>query len=117
MNLFDKLKEKITAYVDLRINLLKINLIERTSGILAYVIYVIVIMFFLLAVLLFFGLGMSEAFSSLVNSRPLGYFMAFGVYFIIFILIIFSRRGIVRMFRNRFIGLMTEDDEPQNKNS
>jgi hypothetical protein len=117
MNLFDKLKEKITAYVDLRINLLKINVIERSSGILAYVIYVIIIMFFLLAVLLFFGLGMSEAFSSLVNSRPLGYFMAFGVYFILFITIMLCRKSIVGLFRNRFIALMTEQDDSESKKS
>jgi hypothetical protein len=42
MNLLNKIKEKVTEYIDLQINLLKINLIERSSGILAYIIYLIV---------------------------------------------------------------------------
>ncbi len=110
MSLLNKIKEKVTEYIDLQINLLKINLIERSSGILAYIIYLIVILFILLALLLFFCLGMAEAFAALLNSRTLGYFTAFGVYFLFFIVIFLTRKSITRRLRNRFIRLMTDQD-------
>lgn len=115
MSIFSSLKDKILEYIDVNVRLLKINLIERSSSILGYLIYVIIILFVVLAALLFFGFGLAELFTQLVNSRTLGYFIAFCVYLLMLWILFASRKRIVRSFANAFIRIMTEQDDIQAK--
>jgi uncharacterized membrane protein len=115
MSIFNNLKEKVVEYIDVNIKLLKINLIERTSNIFGYLIYVIIVLFIVLAALLFFGFGLAELFTQLVNSRTLGYFIALGVYLLILWILFASRRRIVKSFANSFIRIMTDQDDSDDK--
>src|SRR5437868_2521472 len=115
MNIFDKLRDKVVQYFDVKIRLIKISVIERSSTLLGYLFYSLILLFVVLAILIFLGFGLAEVFSDLFNSKALGYFMALLVYVIIMFILIASRRKIVRSFGNTFISIMTEQDEEEKK--
>jgi uncharacterized membrane protein len=118
VNIISKLKEKIIQYIEVKINLVKISVIERSSIILGYLFYSLLLLFVILATILFLGFGLSEVFAELVNSKALGYFMTLVVYIILLFILFASRRRIVRSIGNAFIRIMTEqDDDDDDKNA
>ena len=117
INIIGKLKEKIFQYFDVQIRLIKINVIEKSSTILGYLFYSLILLFVFLAVLLFMGFGLAEIFTSLVQSRALGYFLALVVYIILLFILVASRKRIVRSIGNAFIRIMTEPDDTDTNNN
>ncbi len=113
MNIFSKLRDRVVEYIDVNIKLLKLNLIEQTSKIFGYFIYIVVILFILLGALLFAGFGMAELFTQLVNSRWLGYLITFVIYLLMLWVFIAHRRKIVKKISNAFIRVVTEPDEDE----
>lgn len=107
----DRWKDKITQNVSLRLELMKLNFIQRASGILSYFIFMIICLLLALCILLFLGMGMGEFFSSLTGSRGLGYILTATIYIVLFFVLLLARKNIIRRFVNVFIGVMTEDVE------
>ncbi len=113
MNFVEKWKNKITQHVETRVDLFKLDLIERTSGILSYFVFIITCLLLALCILLFLGVGMGEYFSNLTDSRTYGFFITAGIYTFFFVLLALSRKFIVRIFSGMFINAMTHDDEEE----
>lgn len=109
----DRWKDKITQNVSLRLELMKLNFIQRASGILSYFIFMIICLLLALCILLFLGMGMGEFFSSLTGSRGLGYILTATFYIVLFIVLLLARKNIIRRFVNVFIGVMTQDVEEE----
>ena len=86
MDFLNKWKDKIAHYVDVRLRLFKLSIIERVSTILSYFIIVFILLFLSLSILIFLGVGLAEYLSSVVNSMSAAYFIVAGIYlfFIIF---------------------------------
>jgi hypothetical protein len=103
--------DKITHSLELRVQLVKINLIERISGVLSYFIFSFVVLFLTLAVLIFLGMGLSELFADLTDSRVAGYFITTGIYILLMVCIFAARKTFVRLFAGMFIRILTEDEE------
>lgn len=110
MSFFGTWKEKITHYIDIRINLMKLGFIERTSNILSYLIFVFISLFLTLSVLIFVGIGIGEFFSSLLDSRTAGFFITAGFYILLLGLMMLIRVPIIKMFAGIFIRIMTAPD-------
>lgn len=111
MNFVEKWKNKITQHVETRVDLFKLDFIERTSGILSYFIFIIICLLLALCILLFLGTGLGEFFSNLTASRTYGFFITAGIYTLFFVLLALSRKLIVRAFIGMFINIMTHDDD------
>lgn len=111
MNFVEKWKNKIAQHVETRVDLFKLDFIERTSGILSYFIFIIICLLLALCILLFLGVGLGEFFSNLTDSRTYGFFITAGIYALFFVLLALTRKLIVRTFIGMFIGIMTHDDD------
>jgi len=111
--------DKIAHYIEMRFRLLKLDLVQSVSGILSYFLFCIIALFVLLALFIFLGMGMSEYFAGVVDSRAGGYFMTTAVYLLLLILLYALRKPIANKFSGIFIGILTDngddDDEEETK--
>jgi hypothetical protein len=110
MSIFGALKEKITRYIDVHIKLIRISFIERTSALLSYMIYALILLFIFFCIILFLGFGLTEVFVSAGLSKAVSFFITIGVYVILFIIAIMLRKKITRFFANEVVNVITEDD-------
>lgn len=111
MNLFNRWKEKASNYVDVRLGLLKLSLIERTSNVIGHLLLSFIYIFLTLSVLSFVGYGLMETFSAWFNSRVAGSFATAGLFLLLLLLIFALRKPIVAAFAGIFIRVLTEGDE------
>lgn len=118
MNILGNLKEKVADYVDVRVRLLKLSVVERTASILSYFAFLMIILLIALLAFVFIGFGMAEGFTALVDSRTGGFLLA-ALVFILLLLITFALRAkLFHKFANIFVKLLTEDeDEEDEKNT
>jgi hypothetical protein len=106
----DKWKNKITHYIDLRTQLIKLGLIDRASGVLSYFIFTIISLFIVLAVFIFLGMGTAEYFAAVLGSYAAGYFITAGIYIVLLVILVALRKKIIDMFSSQFIAILTETD-------
>jgi hypothetical protein len=111
MNIFTRWKDKASNYIDVRLGLLKLSLIERTSSVLGHLLISFIYIFFTLSALTFIGYGLMEAFSAWTDSRIAGAFMTAGLFVLMLVIIFLLRKTIVNAFAGIFIRVLTEGDE------
>lgn len=110
MSFIETWKDKITQFADVRLNLVKLTVIERSSSVLGYLIYTFILLFLVLAVFLFLGIGLQEWFSEMVDSRIGGAFMTMGFYVLLIVVAFVLRKTILNGFAGIFIGILTAQD-------
>jgi len=115
MSFIQDWKDKLTGFVDVRMNLLKLTVVERSSSVLSYLIYTFILLFLVLAVFLFLGIGLQEWFTSLLDdNRIAGAFLTMGFYVLLIVLAFVLRKVILAGFAGIFIGILTaQDEEPE----
>ena len=118
MNLFTRWKDKATDYIDVRIGLLKLSLIERTSNVLGTLMISLIYFFVALAVLTFLGFGLMETFSSILDpnigsARVGGAFITAGIFALFLVLLFVLRKGIIAAFAGIFIRILTAGDDDE----
>jgi Zn-dependent protease with chaperone function len=111
MNLFTRWKDKASEFIDVRVGLFKLSLIERTSTLLGNLMLAFIYLFLALAVLTFLGFGLMETFSELVHSRVGGAFITAGVFALLLVLLFAVRKLIIRSFAGIFVRILTEPNE------
>ncbi|MBL7717957.1 MAG: hypothetical protein JNL72_03905 [Flavipsychrobacter sp.] len=116
MSLISKWKEKLAQGIGEKLDTIKLDFIDKTSGILGYVLYSLVALFIALSVFLFSGLGLSEVFADVFRSRAGGYFATAGVFAIIIACLFIFRQKIVDAFAGIFIRILTQQDD-ENKDA
>jgi hypothetical protein len=110
MSFITKWKDKIAHYVDVRLSLMKLGFIERTSSILSYLIFVFIGLFLSVSILIFVGIGIGEYFSEVLDSRAGGFFITAGFYVLLLVVMFLLRNPIINAFAGVFIRIMTEVD-------
>lgn len=114
VDIFNKWKEKITQYVDLRFQLFKLEFIDRTSNVLSYIVFTFAMLLIAMAILIFFGIGLGEWLCEVLNSRTGGFFATAGIYVVLLLLLFALRKRLINAFSSVFIRVLTdkgEDDE------
>ncbi len=111
LDFIGKWKDKITGYIDMRLQLIKLDIAGRVSNVLSYTIFIILCIVFLLPFLLFSGMGLAELMSDLVQSRAGGFAITSGIYLLIMLLLLVFRKRIINAFAGMFIGVMTDGDD------
>lgn len=107
-----KWKDKLADYVDMRVRLVKLDFIERTSQVLSFFTFTIVCFLLVLPILLFMGIGVAEFFADLVGSRGGGYLIITGLYLLALGILFMYRKRFIKKFTGLFIRVMTDDEEP-----
>lgn len=113
MGILDSWKEKIAHYIDVRLRLVKLAIVERISGILSYLILTFIGLFLSMGILIFLGIALAEYFAEIWASRSLAYLLTAGIFVLLFLCIFALRRLIVRAISGIFIGIMTDVDEEE----
>ena len=119
MSILDSWKEKIAHYIDLRLRLVKLTLIERISGIMSYLILAFIVLFLGISILIFLGVAFAEYFAEILNSRSGAYLLTAGVFLLLFFFLFAFKKLIVRAISGVFIRVLTdagEDEEAETKN-
>lgn len=110
MRLFSQIRKKVTRYFEVRMDLFKLEFIQRSSIILSYLIFSFLCLCISLPLFFFLGLALAEYLNELTGSRSVAFLLTSGIYVLIFILIFLFRVRIIRSFAGIFINVMTEDD-------
>lgn len=118
MGIFSSVKDRITRYIEVQVDLVKVDLIGRTAGVVSYVLFALIGLLILFCIVLFMGLGLTSAFVK-AGMSPLGaYFLTTGIYLLLLLVVILMRRPITRFFADSLVEVITAsadeegDDEP-----
>lgn len=109
--MFDNVKEKITRHIQIRIDLFKLEVIERSSGIMSYFMFALICLFIFFAVILFLGFGMSELFTDMGMSRGGSFMLMTGIYVLLLTTIVLMRKRITGLFSDTFVRILTEEEK------
>jgi hypothetical protein len=111
LGFISKWKDKLADYVDMRVRIVKLDFIERTSQVLSFFTFTIVCFLLVLPILLFMGIGVAEFFADLVGSRAGGYLIITGIYMLMLGLLFIYRKTFIAKFTGLFIRVMTENED------
>ena len=112
---FAELKEDISTYVELRLELLKLNTYERVAKTMAVFSYGIVLILLAFFTILFLFLALGFFFGELLGSMALGFVLVVGMYVLLFGIIIFFKKKITSKVMNEIIIAMMSKDEKDNE--
>lgn len=104
-------KDKIVHEIETRFALLKLGIVERVSVLLGSFIFILICIFVFVAILIIAGLGVGEYFAGITGSDIQGYFIAAGIYLVLFFLLFLLRKPITRAFAGIFIRQLTNDKD------
>ncbi len=115
MKILQPLKDAITRYFNLKIQHLKLEVLERLVTVTGYLVFIALLLLLMLGVLLFLGFGLAEYFSALFDSRAGGYFATAGVMLLLSVITFFLSKKIVGFFANKVLWLLTKKNEDNDK--
>ena len=117
-NPLNSLKDKVTHYLQLRFEVLRLEIIERIGNVMGYFAFIILSFFLFFTTVFFTGFGLAAWFSSIFDSQTAGYFTTAGIMLIAAIIVVMLSKKIIRFFGNKMVWLLTikkhtEDDEEE----
>ncbi len=110
--IFRELKEDISAYVESKLELLKLNAYERTGKVLAVLSYGLILLFMAFFAILFIFLALGFLLGDWLNSFGLGFGIVAILYLLLIGITIMNRERInVKILNEVIAALMTNDDK------
>ncbi len=110
-NPISSIKEKVIQYIQLRFELLRLEVVERLVNVMGYFAFIIICMFLFFATAFFFFLGIAELLNQIFDSYALGYFCTSLIVLIISTGIVLSSKKIIRFFAGKMAWLLTKQKE------
>jgi hypothetical protein len=107
-SLFSSIREKITQYLQLRFEEIRLEIIERLVMVMGYFSFIIVAAFLFFFAFIFMGFGLAAWLGELLNSRSAGFFITGGLVLIIGVVIVCTSRYVIRFFAGKMIVLLTK---------
>ncbi len=115
------IKEKITQYIQLRFELIRLEVIEKLVSVMGSFFFIIIAIFLSFLAVLFIFLGIAELLSSLFESKIWGYMSTALLIIICSVFVFMSSRKIIRFFGGMLLGSITkpgkkakEEEEEEN---
>lgn len=102
-------KERVSEYVDLKLEALKLSTIEKASPIAASIAIGSIMLALTFIIFVFVGMGLAQLFSNLVDSEMWGYFICAGIFILFFIILALCFKPIVRGIA-RLVGKALSDN-------
>lgn len=107
-NPLQSIKDKVTQYIQLRFEIIRLEFIERTSNVMGYFAFIILSFFLFFLITFFVGFGLAEWFSALFESRTAGYFATAGCFLLITIVIAAFNKKIIRFFADKMVWMLSQ---------
>jgi len=105
----DGLLESLKGYIDARLQLLKLDLAEKASGIIASLVFVVLLAFCFIMMLIFLSIALGNYLNSLFNSSYLGFALMGIFYFILVVILAMNITGkgaLHRKVKNLMLSIM-----------
>ncbi len=115
-DIFRKLKQDVTAYVEVKFELLKLNTYERTGKVIAVLSYGVVLLFLAFFATLFLFLALGLFLGELIGSISAGFAIVVVIYLAAIGLIYFYKNKISDKIQNVIISALMADDDNDNGN-
>lgn len=110
-NPISSLKDKVTQYIQLKFELIRLEVIERLVNVMGYFAFIIIAIFLFFFLGFFIFMGIAELLATVFDSRALGYFTTAGIILILVVMIIMSGKRIIRFFAGRMVAMLTKKKE------
>lgn len=108
---FEQLFHDAYDYIDAKQQLLKLQLVEKTSRVAAGILSFIIIMPFFILAFLFISFSLAQVFAELWGHQWLGYLSITLIYlFIGLVLVVFRKKLLIRPIMNKFIKQILSKD-------
>lgn len=108
----DKMKQQVTEYMQLRLDLLKADFTEKTALIFSKMITGVIVLVMLFMVLIFGSLVMGLYFGSLLGSMVMGFTIVTGFYVLLILLLVLLKDKLIQTpVANQIIDIMYQSDE------
>lgn len=115
-NPISSIKEKITQYIQLRFELIRLEVIERLVNVMGYFAFMIIAIFLVFLFIFFIFLAIAELFNKLFDSYALGYGCTAVIILFCSIFVFMSSKKIIRFFAGKMVWLLTKQkEEPKDK--
>lgn len=111
MGIFSKLTDNITEYIDVRVRTIQLATVEKTSFVLSYIVYILILTLAGFAILLFLGFSLADFYAQLTGNPMLGKLLTAATYFLLFLLVVLLRKQIIRTFASAFITVLTHNED------
>lgn len=111
---FRELKDDVSAYVELKLELLKLNTYERTGKVIAVLSYGLVLLFLAFFAILFIFLALGFFLGDLLHSFGLGFGIVAVLYILLLSIIIQTKEKISTRVLNEVIAALTMNDDKNN---
>ena len=111
-----KVRDDITVFIDLKIRILRLTVVEKIARVLAFLSYGLVILLFAFFCVLFLFVALGFFLGNLLNNVALGFLVVGGLYLLLTMCSILARYKIRLVFINLIIrSFQMHDDEKENK--
>ncbi len=111
-----KVRDDITVFIDLKIRILRLTVVEKIARVLAFLSYGLVILLFAFFTVLFLFVALGFFLGNLLNNVALGFLVVGGLYLLLTMCSILARYKIRLVFINLIIrSFQMHDDEKENK--
>jgi hypothetical protein len=107
MSIFGSIKEKITKYIEVNTQLIKLTLISKAAGLMSYFMFGIIILLIVFCITLFLGFGLTEALMLSGLTKVTSFFITVGAYALLLIIVLQLRKPITRFFASGIINDIT----------
>lgn len=112
--IFHELKDDVSAYVELKLELLKLNTYERTGKVIAVLSYGLILLFLAFFAILFIFLALGFFLGDVFGSVGVGFAIVAILYILLIGIIIMNKNRISMKVLNEVIGALTTNDDKTN---
>ncbi len=111
LGIFSNIKEKVTKHVEVRVKLFQLTVISRTSSLLSFFMFALIVLFMAFCMMLFIGFGITQALVNAGISTVWSYFVTTGIYCILLFILLANRKGVLRFFTSTFVSVLTDESD------
>ena len=109
--IFKKLKEDVSTYVELKVELLKLTAYERTGELASVLSYGLILLFLAFFAVLFIFLALGFFLGDLLDNVAGGFAIVALLYMVLFAIIVFNKDKIRLSVINEIIAVLTAADD------
>ena len=109
--IFKKLKEDVSTYVELKVELLKLTAYERTGELVSVLSYGLILLFLAFFAVLFIFLALGFFLGDLLDNVAEGFAIVALLYMVLFAIIVFNKDKIRLSVINEIIAVLTAADD------
>lgn len=113
--IFRKLKEDVSTYLELKVELLKLTAYERTGELVSVLSYGLILIFLSFFAILFIFLALGFFLGDLLNSVAVGFSVVVLLYTAFFALVVRNKEKIKLFIINKIIAVLTANDDKRKK--